>query len=462
MANLNTIKKQIENATANPKFGENIYNSVDNLLRIIVTIKNTHGKPGWSADLRNSNGELIFDPSDNIETTLEPLIPLILYALGETDTLPTYGGADTTSIDSVRRNIIGSINSINQRTESFARDSGITKFEKSAMDFHPFAPLIAVPGVGPIISQIPVSPRAVVFFAYLAFELTRIFVASPYPIARSVMSIMIAVVDLLRGDWKKAILSFAGYYSENAMMTGVYGKIFLSVYSMISPDIRDSIAYGMFDVAKSLLLGTVLQVVQIFSPAPVREVINQGLLEIKEMVIVPEEEVIPTATDLEGNPLPQKADYYRDLTFDDIQNIQSFIRDESRYCSKEFQGAIASLKTSALLENLLQIMGIPTLDSDIERACGKEILDYANSLAKDRLVAAEKKYSIAIPTIVAEAKPVTKEAASAALEAAGEELKQAGEALAASTPAAPAQNNPTNPQQGGGYRKLRRALIYQS
>lgn len=456
--NLNSIKTQIDTITKNSNFGENIYNVVDNLLRITVAIKNTHGKSGWSTDLRNSNGELIFAPSDNIESALQPIIPLVLYLLGEVDTLPKQiGGADSTSIDKIRNGVIGSINSWNQKAESFARDSGILKMEKSSTDFHPFASFVAIPGIGPIVSQIPVSPRAAIFFAYLAFELTRIFVASPYPLARSVMSIMLAIIDLLRGDWKKAILSFAGYYSENSMMAGVYGKIFLSVYSMISPDIRDNIAYGIFDVAKSLIFGTILQVVQIFSPAPVRDVINQGFDELREMIIIPETEAISKETGLEDQILPQKKDYYRDLTYDDIQNIQSILRDKTRYCSQEFQGAVASLKKSPLIENLLQLIGIPTLDEDIERECGKEILDYANTLAKDRLAAAEEKYIT---------KPVVSDITSS-----NTELKNTAETLPVATEIEKTdkpveiitnQEEPINPQQGGSYRKLRRALIYQS
>lgn len=454
--NLGYLKKQLEQVTTSSTIGETLHNSVDKLLRIAIVIKNTHGEPGWSSRVIDANSVAVFEPSEQsqIESTLQPIIPLILYILGETDTLPQKGGAaERLSVDKVRNSVIGSINSWNKSTYDFAADSGILKMETSPTDMYPFAPFVAVPGIGPIISQIPVSPRAAIFFAYLAFELTRIFVASPYPAARSVMSIMIAIIDLLRGDWKKSILSFAGYYSENAMMAGVYGKIFLSVYSMISPDIRDSIAYGVFDVAKSIIIGTVLQVVQLFAPAPVRDVINQGLADLRSIIIEPEEEIIPTETDLEGNTLPQKKDYYRNLDFDDIQNIQAILRDPSRNCSKEFQAAIASLKKSSLIENLLQLLGIPTLDEDIERTCGKEILDYANTLAKDRLKAAEEKY-ISTEAHSIESKLITEPAAEKT------QIAEAGQALAEASQALQAIAEPQ--KQTGGYRKLRNALIFQS
>lgn len=473
---LNYLQHLLKQATESNNFGETLYNSVDKLLRIAIVIKNTHGEPGWASKVLDANGNQVFDPSEQqqIESTLQPLVPHILYLLGETNTAPQMGGAvERSSIDKVRNSIINTINSANRSTQEFAADSGIVKMEKSDIDYYPFAPFLAVPGIGPIISQIPISPRAAIFFAYLAFELTRIFVASPYPAARSTMSIMIAIVDLLRGDWKKAILSFAGYYSENAMMAGVYGKIFLSVYSMISPDIRDSIAYGMFDVAKSVIVGTVIQVVQLFAPMSVRMVINQGLTDLRAIIVEPEVTAIPTATDFEGNPLPQKKDYYRDLTFDDIQNIQAILRDPTRNCSKEFQGAIASLKESPLIENLLQLLGIPTLDEDIERMCGKPILDYANNLARDRLREAEKMYTETKSTAPAPSAAPAAVSAPSAESAQTSQAASAAQVASAATPAesAPASANNENPTPAsappasaqkpilGGHRKLRFSLI---
>jgi hypothetical protein len=386
LSSISDIKTKLADIVKNKSFDSTLYNSLDKLLRIAVAIKEKRGESGWASTVLDDKGVPIFDSSEQslIESTMTPIVPLILYLLGEVNELPQRGGEqigaeDIGEINKLKNKLLNGVKQLNDITNKYSRDGQILQFQSSPTDLRPFLPLAPTPLA--LISQIPVPPRAFVFFAYMAVDLARIFLAAPYPFARSAMSILLAIVDFLSGDWKKAILSLAGTYSENAMLTGFYGKMLLSVYNLLSPDLQENIFNGSFDVVKSLAVGSILQVFQIFAPEAVRAETALAFENLKKNVLDHESHAI------EDEDLPPRKKYYTEITYEDIQNLQTIMKDPVRNCSEEFLRTIAILRQNSLMNNLLKLVGIPTNKEDIKRMCGKDIETYVNTLAKDRVEA---------------------------------------------------------------------------
>jgi hypothetical protein len=89
-------------------------------------------------------------------------------------------------------------------------------------------------------------------------------------IGRKILSILLSILELLRGDWKKSILTLIGYYGMMPMLIGQLLKVFLTGFKMLDPQLQQSIVYGTLDSAKSLMIGFLLAIFQVTAPEEIR------------------------------------------------------------------------------------------------------------------------------------------------------------------------------------------------
>ena len=81
--------------------------------------------------------------------------------------------------------------------------------------------------------------RTIVFTVYLILDIARLAIGISGPsISRKIMSLLLAVLELLRGDWKKAVLTTLGYFGMMPMLIGELMKVFLTMFRMLAPQIR--------------------------------------------------------------------------------------------------------------------------------------------------------------------------------------------------------------------------------
>lgn len=444
------LSSKLDELMGQSNIGENIYKSLDYLLRCAAAIVEKDGEAGWSAHVIDDAGTAYFVPSEQstIESAVAPLVPVVLYLFGRRDELPTTGGAMAAQLpEEASRTIDGAYDGVvkyltkgNDVVRKFGKEHGIIHMIEEQEQVGDLRPFVAL---GPAGAAIPVPPRAAFTLFYLALDVTRMLIAVPFPGMRKVMSIMLAIIDIMRGEWKEALLSFAGFYGDNPMLAGVFGKVMLESFNLISPALKDSMIYGFRDFIKSLAFGLILFGLQTFAPWPVRAEIQSAFQAIQEFL---NKETAAIA----GQSLVAKPSYFRELSFGEIQNLQPILADTTRSCSVEIQSAIVTMRRTTLGKNLLQIMGIPITDEEIQRRCGTDTLNYAKRLAEDRVIETQKimdKMTVAAaPTAVEkEALPDQKELATIAATA----------ATAAATATVQAM-------RGGGLRRAKYALLYQS
>ena len=76
-------------------------------------------------------------------------------------------------------------------------------------------------------------------------------------------------------------------------------------------------------------------------------------------------------------------------SFDDIQNIQSIVRQPSIYCSKEFQDAIEPLRKLPVIRLVLELMNLPTdpktLAYDCQDKAGESLEETFSTLVKPEI-----------------------------------------------------------------------------
>ena len=215
--------------------------------------------------------------------------------------------------------------------------------------------------------------RVITTMIYLFLDVARMITSvTGIDVHRKTLSVVVSLVELLEGDWKKAILSFIGYYGMTPMLVGQYLKIYLTLFRTLSPTIQQSIIYGSLDATKSFIIGILLAVFKIAAPEAIRLKVIGALEQIaknKEAIdgILIEEGLSARAAYLSPTDLLAPSMH-------DFNNIQALLNGDSDYiCSTEFDELLKTIGSSFIIRMILQILGIPTTPGFREHKCGDKV-----------------------------------------------------------------------------------------
>jgi hypothetical protein len=413
VVSLNSIANQIKEIETEPEIGNIIYTNIDILARCIDSIFRHNGHSDWVADVKNSSGIPLFKPEEyeQIHSAFSVFFPVLFSFFGKSVPQVTQsGGADeidpknaeidrlrrevnslrqhqqshqsqqsTQGIDALYRKVINMFRNMNSSVINFASTYGILKLEKSyddQMDPRPFLPLAGVPGLQ-VIANTPVPIRVIVLFLYTCLDVARVFISiSPNdsPFIRKVLSIIMAIVDILRGDVKKAVLSFSSFFSRDYTIISVLGKVLIDVTGFISPYLQYKMTYGILDVMKSMLAGILLETFQTFAPYPVRAPVIEQIAILQDIA----EENRRTVEERIENPEQQEL-YASFLmpSFEQIQTLQSVFINDKLLCDPRVVKAVDTVlgspeQPNMILKIVFELLGVPVDKEERIRKCGIE------------------------------------------------------------------------------------------
>ena len=384
---------------------EHIYGSINGIAQLLSAIQRTSGK-GWAAEIKDADGApLSREEQQQFTEAFQPYVSGILSFLGDR----TKGGAvaydvpdveeltglesepqetsdstpsdpeKMTGIDNLYAKVIHRIGSINSVVNDYASKYGVLHMEKKS-DVEPDVRLIPEPlaqliSKGLMLLEVPpqasmdvmnkfkVPFRLIVFAIYLFLDVARMTAsATGSDNNRKILSVVVSVMDLLKGDWKKAVLSFMGYYGTTPLLMGQMAKIFLALFQTLSPTIQDSMIYGALDTTKSFIIGILLAIFKVTAP----EGIRLPLIGMLEKIAKKKAEIDGTLTDA---GLSARSDSYSP-TFDDFNNIQALMDDPEFICSTEFETLIEQVNTTSIINIILQILRIPVTKEFRAYRCG--------------------------------------------------------------------------------------------
>jgi len=236
-------------------------------------------------------------------------------------------------------------------------------------------------GVIPFTPPIPYLIPAKLKFPLIntILEFLRIMVSTPaldLPNFRILLSFAIAILDLVRGEWKHAILSLFGTYSKNVMFIGIVGKVFRDAWLLIAPDLRTEFSDALFKSTKSFFAGFILWAFGTFAPGSMQKVIQTALDSAREQIenfnkqIDELEEKTGTVAKTAGLTVSfQRIPGTLVPSLDDIQRLQTIARVPAVFCSDEFQKIIEPLLLIPPLRLALEMFNIPTIPEVKDKIC---------------------------------------------------------------------------------------------
>jgi len=338
--------------------------SIFNVLSVILT---TNGAEGWHKKVNETMGKDTLSPDD--ERNLQPIVQLLLKIRDSKATEPLEAlfqqGGD--QFDKAYMTGVDYVKKINTKVRQMAADSGsgITQYQNDMdlkPDPRPFHSMRTAGAVGMVLAPIPVPVRLMIFLAYSALDIVRIMTAGS-PIMRKLLSVALAIVELLKGDWKKSLLSFSGFFSQSMVWTGFVGKIFLEIFSLISPQLQDSIVYGALRVTKSILLGFLIQVFKITAPEQTRMKVVRHFKKLAEKKGCLDQALVAAGMSKRSAGL---------------ETLEGIAEDDVRNCSTAFfQEAIQAAIESWIIRVILQLANIPISEAEVKMKC-KQFLAYAD------------------------------------------------------------------------------------
>jgi len=391
---LETIISNFEQWMKSDSMITGLYQSSENLCAILSAILKTSGVK-WADHIDE------FTPAEKKQYTdlFHPYIPAIRSFFGqmkggadpgepEVETVP---GANATmpnlssttkqkpnaqeieipTTDELVEKVMNTLNGINQTVYGIVREKGIIKMQTEAdedklSDVHPLVPIapavatlltpVIPPGSQPTIikalSDVAVPQRLLFILIYLFLDITRIGAAAAgKESSRKFLSFAVAILDFLQGDWKKAIMTFAGYFGSNYAFIGQLGKIYLTLFQTLSPRIQDNFIYGSVNAVKSFFIGALFTIFKLVATYDVREPVIQIMKTISN-----HKRAVDSVLQGEGyKPLPD----YMDTSYDKLSDLQGVMDDPAFICSTEYETLLEKRSKSKLLDIILTLFGIP-------------------------------------------------------------------------------------------------------
>lgn len=456
--NFEQLQKQIDKSLLDTKALENLYTSSNNIGRIIDSIVKTKGD-GWAAQVVNNDGKQILTINEQQEFTriFNPYIDTILEFFdnkkqgGYTPSVEELSGMSSNfikskkgessdqegddpkkmfGVDDIYTRIVNKIGSIDTVVNNYASKYGVLRLEK-AYDLEPDPRIIPQPvamalstgitalstAVGfpipptvtmTVLSKIKIPFRTLIFIIYLALDVARISMSvADNPEKAKILSVVLSILELLKGNWKEAIATFIGFYGKSPLLAGVFIKTFLSLFKKLSPQLKDDIIFGSLDVTKSFIIGLLLSIFQVTAPEEVR----LPFIGILEKIAIRKAEIDGILIE-EG--LSARPDYLSP-TFQDLNNIQAVMSDRAFVCSCEFNELVNTVNKSAIIRIILQVLRVPVNDEYKETyqcgpgPCKTVVQGVVNQAIKDKKAqdALNGPLQTSLPVVIGEGNSLT-------------------------------------------------------
>jgi len=329
---------------------ERFYEAINGISRTALAYKDTNGKSGWAKNIRSEiDNQALW--KDEEADTLEELISSII---NKTQTgVDPRSQPDTSSIDKRFENISNKITEIDTKNREILSVIGpIAIIKAKTNNFqNNYDTLIPNP-FDTFIVKLSVPQNSIISIIQTVLETCRMIVTNSdfdVELYQKLLSIVIGLFDISRGEWKDGILNLLYFFNMDLMNIGKKLKMMQCIYNFISPDIQICLEDDTYLENKTIFIGGFLWFISIVSPLTVRVTINK-LLNLVTNNNIPLDDV---------------------GSFEDIQKFQSLVHTTEIFCSYEFQEVLSHAILTPALRLCLELMNIITIPEKIIEKCKK-------------------------------------------------------------------------------------------
>lgn len=404
---IENVKKYLQSNQNN--LPETLFEAMDGVGRTFLAYKNSKGDSNWSRRAVDVAGNALWSVDEG--KVLEEVLPIVAQLGGgltrgdmkftaESSLIkPAMPDLDF-SIDKTADSIKQYLATIDEKNRQLSEILGPVALVKSRYPSGDI-PIGPVPPYLPVAIPIPIQLVLVMINATL--EACRLLVSNHFfdiKILRQILSLVLSIFDILRGNWKDGVMTFIGVFGSSWMIYGMIGKTARWVYNFIAPDIQQRIEEDMFAGGKSMIIGSWLWLASVVSPAYIRDTINQLMETAKQPLEVLNQKIsnIEKQAQVAAASIGAKVEFPRlpldkIPSFDDIQNFQTLLHQPEIYCSPAFRSALEPALEIPILRVVFELMNIPISEESFAKACANQTSSVVDAVT-DML-----KPTVTIPTL---------------------------------------------------------------
>jgi len=281
---------------------------------------------------------------------------------------------DDISLDGAYYNVKDYIRSLDAKNREISQIVGpvgyIDKME-SDPTLGPFPPYLPV--------GIPIPKNSIIpIITYLTEAVKLMVTVGPLKsdFLRKILSLSLAVFDVLNGEWKNGVLSLLGVLGETPLIIGVIGRLLNQVWNFVAPDLQNDLQDNLYSASKSIFSGFWLTMVTTFAPDKIREVIERVLDKVKPLA----ERYNKRVDQIEPISKRAAAKMGLDINFpripleevpsaDDLVNLLTIMRNKEVMCNPDVWAVIQPITKEVTLRLLLELFLIPTSEKKRAEMC---------------------------------------------------------------------------------------------
>jgi len=354
---------------------EALMGSMTKLIEVATVIYSHDGKPGWTKDVP--------ELEEGNEKELQPLVDFLLKLRSEGK--QQTGGQDpsvqagTSGIDEMFGLLMKKSNDIGNLVNYYVDKYGPTALSSDKLsnlqdDFRPLLPLPLVfpPVTGwtatfptPMypINKLPISPVLLLYVANISLDFVRMMInyVSPQSYLRAPISLVLAIMELMDGRWKAALLSAAGMFSSSAVTPGFIMKMGLGVFDVLPNQLQTDLAWISYRSMKAIVVGFAVKMFLVTAPYELRNKVREIITKVAEVTINTNQ--LRATAGLPAVEMPS--------TKMNAATVQDIVTQDTAVCSSELQNLVPLMNQSILLKFISQMIGFPTTPETVQQICGK-------------------------------------------------------------------------------------------
>ena len=151
-----------------------------------------------------------------------------------------------------------------------------------------------------------------------------------------ILSVVVSALEVSRGEWKRGITSFMGYFGTKSLWIGQVFKVFVYMFQTIPTAMNHALLDDVTEMGRTIIFGMVLNIFQTIAPADIRQVFIKNIDTINEnnALLTKFFNNSERKQKYQFDPTnPKYAIYFNQYSWGDLTELQSYMI-EAR-CTKE-------------------------------------------------------------------------------------------------------------------------------
>jgi hypothetical protein len=143
-----------------------------------------------------------------------------------------------------------------------------------------------------------------------------------------ILSVVVSALEVSRGEWKRGITSFMGYFGTKSLWIGQVFKVFVYMFQTIPTAMNHVLLDDVTEMGRTIIFGMVLNIFQTIAPADIRQVFINNIDTINENNAL--------LTKFFNDPIrkaeyqfdptnPKYAIYFNQYSWGDLTELQSYM-----------------------------------------------------------------------------------------------------------------------------------------